>query len=112
MGLGLKVILDKSIIIGLVQYVRAITNLKERTMKFETKYNLGDIVWFMYNNKAQRGCILGIEANYSCSHFDDANTPQCVDYSENYTVKICLGHSIRMLGRELFPTKEELLKSL
>lgn len=81
-------------------------------MKFETKYNLGDIVWFMYDNKAHRGRILGIEVNYSCSHFDAAYTPQCVDYSEDYTVKICLGHSIRMLGSELFPTKEELLKSL
>ena len=81
-------------------------------MKFETKYNLGDIVWFMYDNKALKGRILGIEANCSCTHFDDANIPKCVDYSENYTVKICLGHSIRMLGSELFPTKEELLKSL
>ena len=81
-------------------------------MTIETKYNIGDEVWLMYDNNAIRGRILGIEANYSCSHFDSANTPQCVDYSEDYTVKICLGHSIRMLGRDLFPTKEELLKSL
>ena len=39
-------------------------------MKFETKYNLGDNVWFMYNNKALRGRILGIEITNSCSHFD------------------------------------------
>lgn len=81
-------------------------------MKFETKYNLGDEVWFMYDNKALRGRILGIEANYSCSHFDNADIPQNVDYSVNYTVKICLGHSIRMSSSELFPTKDELLKSL
>lgn len=81
-------------------------------MKFETKCDLGDNVWFMHDNKAMRGRILGIEVNYSCSHFDDANTPQCVDYSVNYTVKICLGYSIRMSSSELFSTKEELLKSL
>lgn len=81
-------------------------------MRIETKYNIGDEVWFMYDNKALRGRILGIGTNYSCSHFDEANTPQCVDYSEDYTVNICLGHSIRMLGRELYPSKEELLKSL
>ena len=81
-------------------------------MKFETKYDLGDCVWFMHDNKAKRGRILGIELNYSCSHFDEANTPKCVDYSVDYTVKICLGHSIRMSGEELFSTKEELLKSL
>lgn len=81
-------------------------------MTIEPKYNIGDEVWVMYDNKAISGRILGIEANYSCSHFDNANTPQCVDYSEDYTVKICLGHSIRMSGGKLFPTKEELLKSL
>lgn len=81
-------------------------------MNIKTKYNIGDEVWLMYDNKAIRGRILGIEVNYSCSHFDDANTPQCVDYSEDYTVKICLGYSIRKLGDEFFPTKEELLKSL
>lgn len=81
-------------------------------MIIETKYNLGDEVWFMYDNKVLRGRILGIEANYSCSHFDDANTPQCVYYSEDYTVNICLGYSIRKFGSEFFTTKEELLKSL
>lgn len=81
-------------------------------MKYGTKYTLGDEVWFMYDNKALRGRVLGIEVNCSCSHFDNAGAPQCVDYSENYAVKICLGHSIRMSSSELFPSKEELLKSL
>ena len=81
-------------------------------MKIETKYNIGDEVWFMYKNKTHRGRILGIQANYSCSHFDETNTPQCVDYAEDYTVTICLGHSIRMFCGEFFPTKEELIKSL
>lgn len=81
-------------------------------MTIETKYNIGDEAWVMYDNKAIRGRILGIEANYSCSHFDSANTPQCVDYSEDYTVNICLGFSIRMSGSDLFPSKGELLKSL
>lgn len=81
-------------------------------MTIETKYNIGDEVWFMDNNKTHRGRILGIVANYSCSHFDKTNTPQCVDYVEDYIVTICLGHSIRMFGGDLFLTKEELIKSL
>lgn len=29
-------------------------------MKIETKYNLGDWVWFMYRNKPRRAQIVGI----------------------------------------------------
>lgn len=68
-------------------------------MEFETKFNIGDIGWYMSNNRVVSQKITGfnisvdesmnVDINYSL-HYDD------YEVSEN----------------DLFPSKEELLKSL
>ena len=67
-------------------------------MKIETKYNIGDEVWFMFDGKPLNGKIAKIS---------------------EHTIKIRVRFKDSkdyLFGRErgfkLFPTKEELLKSL
>lgn len=68
-------------------------------MTIETKYNIGDEVWLMYENKAITAQV--IEMNF---------------YSEvdaKCFCKIKCPHFTREIhDSHLFPTKEELLKSL
>lgn len=68
-------------------------------MTIETKYNIGDEVWFLFDGKPLNGKIARIS---------------------EYTIKIIVIFkdgkeylfSRDIKGFELFPTKEELLKSL
>lgn len=67
-------------------------------MTIETKYNIGDKVWFMFAGKPLNGKIARISEG---------------------TIKIIVIlkgkeylFSVDIKGLELFPTKEELLKSL
>lgn len=70
-------------------------------MKIETKYNIGDEVWFMENNKPTKGIVVKLD-------IDIARSGDW--YIENYKVE---SHGLRCeVGQSLFPTKEELLKSL
>ena len=66
-------------------------------MTIETKYNIGDEVWFMFNHKPTQGKILGLTV-YSPTYYF-------------YIVSI-LYTSGTIYEESLFPTKEELLKSL
>ena len=66
-------------------------------MNIKTKYNIGDEVWFIFNYKPTQGKILGLTI-YSPTYYF-------------YTVSI-LHTSGTMNEKDLFPTKEELLKSL
>lgn len=70
-------------------------------MTIETKYNIGDKVWFIEENKPESDVILSIEINVYKGEciieyylFANGNYP----YGLNESI--------------LFPTKEELLKSL
>ena len=72
-------------------------------MEIKTKYNIGDKVWFMSSIKAHCEKIsrISIDIVY---HAQDLKTINTTYY--------LLGYACRFIGRELFPTKEELLKSL
>jgi hypothetical protein len=80
-------------------------------MTIETKYNIGDEVWFMADNKAHRGIIFGFRFIKQCGYIKGGQ-PEVVSESLDYIVSIALGHTTHMEEFELFPTKEELLKSL
>ena len=71
-------------------------------MTIETKYNIGDEVWFIWENRAQRALIKGIK------HIT-ADPEISVTYELDK-----MWYDAPLLFREfaLFPTKEELLKSL
>lgn len=64
-------------------------------------YNIGDEVWFILGNKARQGKILGITFN-KLEH-------SLIDYY--YNVQVGVSHG-SFNEPDLFPTKEELLKSL
>lgn len=70
-------------------------------MTIETKYNIGDEVWFILGNKARQGKILGITFNKL------GNSLICYYYN----VSVGVSHG-SFNESDLFPTKEELLKSL
>lgn len=70
-------------------------------MTIETKYNIGDEVWFILGGKARQGIILGITFH---------NLGHTLS-SYYYNVQIGVSHG-SFNESDLFPTKEELLKSL
>ena len=80
-------------------------------MTIETKYNIGDEVWFMADNKVRKAIIYGFSCTQACSYIKDGE-PCCVSTDLDYIVCIDQGHTTKMYDCDLFPTKEELLKSL
>lgn len=102
MVLGLKVILDKSITVGRVRYVKEITNLKESAMKFETRYNIGDEVYVMSDDKPTKGKVKWIDI-----HIGRLGKEQIIEV--RYQV---LSYDTPYSEGLVFPSKEELLKSL
>lgn len=75
-------------------------------MKIETKYDIGQEVWFMWNNKATQREIVGvavqIEDGLQAEEYD-------VEHLEGED-GVLYGLTLKL--EDLFPTKEELLKSL
>lgn len=75
-------------------------------MTIETKYDIGQEVWFMWNNKATHRKIVGI------SIIKD-NEQQSEEYDiaglEDDDMTLC---DVTFKSEDTFPTKEELLKSL
>lgn len=65
-------------------------------MTISTKYDIGDMVWFMYNNI----CILKKVENIN------------IDVYHKYVQYMFDENSIWLSEKHLFSTKEELLKSL
>lgn len=65
-------------------------------MTIETKYNIGDDVWLMYRNKVFSGRIIGIFLKPNVISYKIVSIIKGMWFSES----------------KLFPTKEELLKSL
>lgn len=86
-------------------------NEKDRAMTIETKYNLGDEVWFMADNRANKGIIYGFAGEQACHSIKDGE-PRGVYTDLVYIVCIVEGYMSKMYDCDLFPTKEELLKSL
>ena len=70
-------------------------------MKIETRYEIGQEVWFILGSKARQGKILEIIFN-KFGH-------TLIGY--HYNVQIGVSHG-SFNEPDLFPTKEELLKSL
>mgnify|MGYP003424706956 FL=1 len=70
-------------------------------MTIETKYNIGDEAWFILGSKALQGIILEIIFN-KVGH-------ALIGY--HYNVQVGVSQS-SFNEPDLFPTKEELLKSL
>lgn len=71
-------------------------------MTIETKYNVGDEVWFMDDNKPTKGIVVKLDIDVS---------RKGDWYIEHYKVE-AKGFIHFKVGQSLFPTKEELLKSL
>lgn len=75
-------------------------------MKIETKYSLGQEVWMMWQNRAICRKIDNIYISKSVDEQYEAYQLECIkEDDEKY-----LGVDFEL--DELFPTKEELLKSL
>lgn len=74
-------------------------------MTIETKYNIGDEVWFASGGKEMCGYIEYLRIHYECGRWEE-------DKVESYTVRGFDDILYAVEAESLFPTKEELLKSL
>ena len=81
-------------------------------MKIETKYNVGDVVWFIHDNKVKSDKIMLIKL---CIRANDKNDIQYrmesyknsdIDKQPNHVV------SNDFFERNIFPSKQALLDSL
>ena len=77
-------------------------------MTIETKYNIGDEVWAIVENRAQCLRIEGVTINTLDEMFNESG--ELVSY--RIGVKYYLGDGEWAHEVDCFPTKEELLKSL
>ena len=66
-------------------------------MKIETKYDTGDEVWTLVANRPYKGIVLSFKVDVSLA---------------GVSVHYIIGKCVLRSEQELFPTKEELLKSL
>lgn len=83
-------------------------------MEIKTKYNIGDKVWFMENNHIVHSIIYGYCISYGVGAFYGKYGTGDPQTSTSYHLigGDMLERSVNMEEEELFPTKEELLKSL
>ena len=77
-------------------------------MTIETKYNIGDEVWAVVENRAQCLRIEGVMINTLDETFNECG--KLVSY--RIRIKYYLGDGYWVKDIDCFPTKEELLKSL
>lgn len=74
-------------------------------MTIETKYDIGDEVWLMYENKAITAQVIEMNVEIRVNIMSDVSANcYCKIKSPHFTREIHDSH--------IFPTKEELLKSL
>lgn len=93
---------------------------EDRVMIIETKYNIGDEVWVKRKGQASEGIIVSITAFADCLYDFKTHKPHSHLSSIIYTIgfpKDAEAVDDWMPTRnyretDLFPTKEELLKSL
>ncbi|MEE1303843.1 MAG: hypothetical protein U0K68_01630 [Agathobacter sp.] len=76
-------------------------------MTIKTKYNIGDKVWLMWYNKPIQARIMKIKTNtIEVSKF-------CIRTFKETTIEYIIEMDSAVMSEDrLFPTKEELLKSL
>ena len=80
-------------------------------MDFKTEYNLGQSVFFMSENRVYKGIIKGI--NIKCQdEVDFVISPMGENVSVSYCVETPHFTDVSVAEYKLFPTKEDLLKSL
>lgn len=72
-------------------------------MTIETKYNIGDKVWFMYDNSVRSATVIKIDV------LIEKNKNRT---SIHKTISYGLFDYFKYPEDKLFPTKKELLKSL
>lgn len=77
-------------------------------MTIETKYNIGDEVWAIVENRVQCLRIEGVKINTLDETFNESG--KLVSY--RIRIKYYLGDGEWVNDINCFPTKEELLKSL
>ena len=77
-------------------------------MTIETKYNIGDEVWVIAGNKAQHLRIEAIEVSIEKAMITEDGGFSISEYKTSYSV----GRGNWYKESDIFPTKEELLKSL
>ena len=82
-------------------------------MKIKTKYNISQEVWFMEDNHAKSGTITGLRFSYGKGEFFGKAISHEENVQVNYFLRGEFIHSGCILEEKfLFPTKEELLKSM
>lgn len=78
-------------------------------MKVETKYNIGDQVWFITGNKCKEAEVIGILITLG----DHRKSERYVNQEVRYNLHILGEQSYEGWGeKSVFGTKDELLKSL
>lgn len=76
-------------------------------MQIETKFNLGDKVFVLYNERVHEVLVTGVFA------FHELNGTLSHDtFAINYRVKFQAGGETKISEERLFATKEKLLESL
>ena len=69
-------------------------------MEIKTKFNINDEVWFIYDNKVIKRKIVRINIEIES------------EQRTIYRLNPCINNVLQFEEKNLFPTKEELLKSL
>ena len=77
-------------------------------MTIDTRYNIGDKVWTIVENRIQYLCIQDFAIETSSVVFND----KCEFVSCGLRIQYYLGNSEWVEEDMCFPTKEELIKSL
>ena len=77
-------------------------------MQILTKFNIGDKVWYMWNNKCINFIIIGIKTFMGKYDYEDKNS-NIVEYNL-YKDKHSSHRNVK--EKELFSTKEELISTL
>lgn len=77
-------------------------------MTIETKYNIGDEVWVIVENRAQCLRIEGVAVSTLSETFDESG--KLISY--RIRINYYLGDGYWVNDSDCFPTKEELIRSL
>lgn len=76
-------------------------------MTVETKYDLGDVIYLLKNNKIEKGFVTGMKIVVSYTNKVDKILGKKIEYEININ-----GHYTMINDLYMFPTKEALLESL
>lgn len=76
-------------------------------MTVETKYDLGDVIYLLKNNKIEKGFVTGMKISVSYTNKVDKILGERIEYEININDQYIMVNDLYM-----FTTKEALLKSL